>query len=201
MRPIRESARFFKKRFHEWQHRKFFRLLDLPADGSVLDVSCGDGDMLSLMHFYFPALELHGIDMSQECIAGARTRCADATLSVARAESIPYPHARFNVALCCMSLHHYENPIEIFSEMSRVLRPGGKLHVIDLIPRSKITQALHNLDGCPDPYHFEKYYMRDEVQAMADQAGFNIVGGRIINFFSGTRLLSFMKNPESAEVV
>jgi ubiquinone/menaquinone biosynthesis C-methylase UbiE len=183
----------FKKHLEERRHRRFLQLFNLPNEGSVLDISCGDGDFLSTIHSYFAKLELYGIDMSTKVIEKARTKCPNAEFVVAYAELIPHKEATFDVAISCMSLHHYAKPREVFSEVARILSAQGKFYLIDFMPMTRLTQVLHNWDGCPEPYHFEKYYLRREVEEMASGVGLILESDEHLSRFDGQRLLTFRK--------
>ncbi len=48
------------------------------------------------------------------------------------AEKLPYPDAAFDIVLTRLSFHHFLKMEQPFAEMSRVLKPGGKLVIIDM---------------------------------------------------------------------
>jgi ubiquinone/menaquinone biosynthesis C-methylase UbiE len=182
-----------KKRLEERRHRRFAKLFNFPNKGSVIDISCGDGDFLQSIHSYLPDLRLHGVDIAPASIERAKTKCPMAEFTIARAESLPYADASFEVALSCMSLHHYAKSLEVLRQTSRVLKPGGRFYLIDFMPLNRLTQMLHNWDGCPEPYHFEKYYMRHEIESKARQIGLVVVDHKSISRFSGQHLLVLRK--------
>lgn len=182
--------REFRKRL---RHKRFLRLYDLPKEGVVLDISCGDGDFLAVLRSYFPELDLHGIDISPEYIESARAKHSWATLATGNAEEVPYADDTFHVVLSCMSLHHYRKPHLVFSEAARVLRPGGRLYVVDFMPHNSIVQFLFNLDGCPEPYHFERYYRMSEVESLAQDAGLMLRDKRRMDWFSNAKILLLQK--------
>lgn len=175
------------------RHRRFLSLYDLPEKGSVLDISCGDGDFLDVLRSYFPKLDLHGIDISESYIARAKEKHPWAKLTVADAADMPYESASFDGLLSCMSLHHYHNPQKVFDEAARVLRPGGRLYVLDFIPRNRIVQILFNFDGCPEPYHFERYYLKREIEFFACAAGLKPCAERKIEWFSNAKITLLQK--------
>lgn len=189
-----ESLRHSVQRYMlEKQHRRLVRLYDFPARSTFLDASCGSGDCLTVVHTHFPLLEIHGIDISEPAISRARAKYPWAQLSVSDARSLPYSRETFDVVLSCMSLHHYRRPSEVFSDIARVLKQGGKLYVSDVVPRNRFIQRLFNFDGCTEPYHFERYYTRDEIERLAQNAGLTCTAVRSSSWLSSMKILVFQK--------
>ncbi len=180
--------------FETRKHRRLASLFGLPENANVLDVSCGDGDMLAILHARIPDATFHGIDISSGKIGWAKSRCPWGTFCIGRAESLPYEPHSFTAVICCMSLHHYHKPKEVFTEIARVLSPDGALYLIDRIPTFRWSQYLSNWDGCPEPYHFEKYYLREDIQTLAASVGLGVTEDKMVSFSFGTRLLVLKKD-------
>jgi ubiquinone/menaquinone biosynthesis C-methylase UbiE len=113
------------------------RILDLvvPAGGALdaLDVGCGTG---------FLTLELAarghrvvGIDLALAMLEAARGKAAAQGLAVrfetADAEQLPYPPASFDLVISRHVLWTLPNPQAAVADWLRVLRPGGRLAIID----------------------------------------------------------------------
>lgn len=186
---IKAIKEFFQKR----RHRRFLSLYDFPETGSILDISCGDGDFLSVIRSYFPKLDLYGIDISGECIERAKKQHDWGTFQVADAESVPHEPQSFDTVLSCMSLHHYKNPQQIFSEIARVLHSDGTLYLVDYFPQNRAAQLFYNFEGCPEPYHFERYYRIEEVTSFARNVGLTFSSSKKLSSLSGNRILVFGK--------
>jgi ubiquinone/menaquinone biosynthesis C-methylase UbiE len=110
----------------------------LKSGESVLDVGCGSGSLaLVAKHLVGPAGSVHGIDASDAMIGRARRKAkkarADVTFESALAQSLPIPDARFDVVLSTVMLHHLPRKArhESVREMRRVLKPGGRLLVVE----------------------------------------------------------------------
>ena len=94
----------------------------------VLDVGCGTGRYLRVMHEKWPDANLHGLDLSEEMLEACPP---DVQTRLASLLCIPYPNESFDFVYCVEALEHallVENSIR---EMARVLKPGGKLMIID----------------------------------------------------------------------
>ena len=104
----------------------------------VLDVGCGTGSLAIVAKQHVgPAGEVAGIDASPAMVARARSKAAKAGVDVSFrngvAEALPFPDAQFDVVLSTMMLHHLPRNArqECAREIRRVLRPGGRVLVVD----------------------------------------------------------------------
>lgn len=165
-----------------------------PAE-KVLDVGCGTGTLaLAAQEQVGPAGEVHGIDADPEMIAVSRRKAGkagvDLSFQVGLIEDIPFPDDQFDVVLSSLMIHHL--PSEDlkrrgFSEIRRVLKPGGRLLVVDFEPPAGglLRRVLGHILG----HH---RMMENDVRtltALVEAAGFTEVEvGR-----TGHRLLSFVR--------
>lgn len=126
--------------------------------GRLLDVACGPGIVAEALAG--AAGEVVGIDATPEMVARARERLARAGASHAsfhegRAEALPFGDASFDAVVTRLSLHHFPRVPAALAEMRRVLAPGGRLVVADVVsPLGAEDAALHNaLEKLRDPTH------------------------------------------------
>src|SRR3712207_4704116 len=105
------------------------------ASGEVLEVAVGTGRNFD---FYPDDVRLTGIELSSEMLAIARCRAAEvglqAELRQGDAQALPFPHASFDTVVCTFSLCSIPDDRRAVVEMKRVLRPGGRLLLIDHVP-------------------------------------------------------------------
>jgi ubiquinone/menaquinone biosynthesis C-methylase UbiE len=128
------------------------RMLDLAkvrAGESVLDVGCGTGTLaIAAKRRVGDVAAVHGIDASPEMIARARKKAGRAGVSVAfdvaRAESLPFDDATFDVVLSTVMLHHLRRAAreQCLREIRRVLKPGGRVLVVDFGKRTSDHRGL-----------------------------------------------------------
>lgn len=107
----------------------------------LLDVACGTGVLLSLLHEQIPGAELFGIDGSQDMLALAQKRLAG--VSHLRLEHVavgqdaqadfPFPIESFDLITCTNALHAMPDPIATLTSLHRLLVPGGQLLLEDFI--------------------------------------------------------------------
>ncbi len=109
------------------------------ARGEVLEVAIGSGLNLPA---YPEEVTLTGIDFSEEMLAIARTRAAEldrsATLRQANAHALPYADATFDTVVCTFGLCAIPDIDQAVAEMHRVLRPGGRLILVDHVASSAL---------------------------------------------------------------
>ena len=100
--------------------------------GNLLDVGCGTGRMIALLNQGHPNKRLVGIDLSPKMIEVAKSKkLRDVEFIVGDAESLPFNDNEFDLIINSQSFHHYPNPQKFFNEVSRVLKPRGRLILRD----------------------------------------------------------------------
>lgn len=94
------------------------------SDGPVCDLGCGTGSLLSQMEKK-GIKSLYGLDLSQEMIAIAKQKLKNVKFVKGIAQAIPFKDSSFIAVLGFSVLHHLEDFRMVFSEIYRILKPGG----------------------------------------------------------------------------
>ena len=108
-----------------------YQRLARHAQGSVLDLACGDGPLIELLAG--SGLELTGIDQSEGELEAARGRLHERSgISLVRGEvhALPFENGNFDAVLCHMALMLFARVDDVLSEVARTLRPGGKFAAV-----------------------------------------------------------------------
>jgi ubiquinone/menaquinone biosynthesis C-methylase UbiE len=124
------------------RERRFREKLLAPArleqGERVLDVGCGTGSLAIVARRQVGATgQVFGVDASPEMIARARHKARKAKLDISFddgvAEKLPFPVQQFDVVLSTVMLHHLRKNVraQAVAEMQRVLKPGGRVLVVD----------------------------------------------------------------------
>jgi SAM-dependent methyltransferase len=104
------------------------------ADAAVLDVGCGTGEIVARLADVFPQATFMGIDVEEAHLVRARARCADFGFRVrfesGDAMALPYADASYDLVICRHLLQAVPDAARVLSEIKRVLKPGGRMHLI-----------------------------------------------------------------------
>jgi ubiquinone/menaquinone biosynthesis C-methylase UbiE len=129
------NARNYDKQIAFWERRLFGdgrQWVCSQASGEVLEVAIGTGRNLP---YYPQGIHLTGIEFSPAMLALARQRADELGLNidlrVGDAQALDLPDARFDTVVCTLSLCAIPDDRQAVAEMWRVLRPGGRLLLLD----------------------------------------------------------------------
>jgi ubiquinone/menaquinone biosynthesis C-methylase UbiE len=130
-----KHARTYDKQMAFWERRLFGdgrHWVCAQASGEVLEVAIGTGRNLP---FYPEGIRLTGVDFSPAMLELAR-RQADqlgrkVDLRLGDAQALDLPDASFDTVVCTLSLCAIPDERRAIAEMKRVLRPGGRLLLLD----------------------------------------------------------------------
>jgi len=140
-----QSLSFFESHAREWDERARTLLPTpdysndllqlLPEDAALVELGTGTGPLLPQL--CRRSRRLVGIDHSAAMLAEARRRLnasgLDADLRLGELRHLPLADAEMDCALLNMVLHHAEQPEGVLSEVARVLVPGGRVVIADLL--------------------------------------------------------------------
>jgi ubiquinone/menaquinone biosynthesis C-methylase UbiE len=103
----------------------------------LLDIGCGTGTFAAMLAAVRPNAHVVGMDFAESMArtASQKARQAGAAERVAfvrgDSEHLPFADAAFDVVTCSNSFHHYPDQQACVQQMRRVLKPGGRLILID----------------------------------------------------------------------
>ncbi|MDZ4230184.1 MAG: class I SAM-dependent methyltransferase [Dehalococcoidales bacterium] len=159
-------------RWIEW--RKLLEWLQPEEGEKVLDIACGAGELS--LKIAGKGCEVYGIDMSAGAIefAGrlserAKTPCK---FGIGDAEHLPYPEEHFDKIVCSSSLEHFNDDGQALREMSRVLKPGGK--VVLTVDSLTYPMSAELKDRHRKMHFVAHYYTRETLKESLNIAGLEL---------------------------
>jgi ubiquinone/menaquinone biosynthesis C-methylase UbiE/DNA-binding transcriptional ArsR family regulator len=151
------SQQFFSTSAGQWDRMRlelFGRRADVALLGLldeswiVADLGCGTG---AITQSLAPFVErVIAVDESGAMLSAARKRLhgvENVDIRNGRLEALPLADAEVDVALLFLVLHYVADPARVISEAVRVLKPGGRLLVLDMMPhdRQDLRQTMGHL--------------------------------------------------------
>lgn len=118
-----------------WRRKAIGFLGKNPPD-KLLDVATGTGDMVKAALRLSPS-RITGIDLSEGMLQIARKKkyptSGNTQIEFVKgdSENLPFPDQSYDAVTVAFGVRNFENPIKGLSEMHRVLRPGGRLVVLE----------------------------------------------------------------------
>ena len=151
-------------------------LAGLSAGERVLDVGCGTGTLaIGVKRRVGETGVVYGVDASAEMIAlaskKAEARGAAVDFQAAAAQALPFEDSSFDAVLCTMVMHHLprDQRPQAVAEMGRVLRPGGRLLVVDLAREGGMAARLNPIALLHGTRALDT---TREAEALIDRGGF-----------------------------
>jgi len=174
-----QAQRYFAAQAERWDQIRSLHIDEAKVEGallalfedapprSLLDIGTGTGRMLQLLA---PRIGFGlGIDLSREMLGVARAnldRASHRNCQVRHGDMyhLPLPDGSFDAATLHRVLHYADHPGAVLAEAARVLRPGGRLVVVDFAP--------HQLEFLREQYAHRRLGFADpEMQAWFASAG------------------------------
>jgi ubiquinone/menaquinone biosynthesis C-methylase UbiE len=101
----------------------------------ILDIGCGTGVFAARIREAFPTSVVYGMDLVSDMLTKGKERWREHASHVVPvqgdSERLPFASSSFDVVTCANSFHHYPDQSQAVREMYRVLRPSGRLLLID----------------------------------------------------------------------
>ena len=185
---------------HRGWKRRTASLASEALSGIALDVSTGTGDLAFQLRKLPRVEQAVAVDLLPEMISRARVRAVRhsgpaVSLLVGDALSLPFPSCTFACATAGFSLRNMPDVRQAISEMTRVVRPGGRVALLELSPMESGLKArlfrlyFHGIVPLVGsiiardraaytylPQSVDVFYGADELAGMLRETGLDSVG-------------------------
>jgi ubiquinone/menaquinone biosynthesis C-methylase UbiE len=150
----------------------------------LVDVGCGTGRFLDFVKQAWPRLPAVGLDLSEAYIREAKhhlRRWGWLNLLVANGEALPLPDNSQDAATSVFMFHELPPKVRriVFAEFTRVLKPGGRLVILDSLQLGDEPDYDGMLELFPQNYHEPYYagYLHEDFAEIAKACGLTLTRG------------------------
>jgi ubiquinone/menaquinone biosynthesis C-methylase UbiE len=142
----------------------------------LLDIGCGTGRFLDFVKQAWPRLQIVGLDMSDAYVRHAKQhlrRWSQINFIISKAEAIPLPDSSQDAVTSIFLFHELPPKVRrsALRECARVLKPGGRLILLDSLQRSDQPDYEGLLQLFPQNYHEPYYtsYTKEDFRTLASE--------------------------------
>lgn len=176
-----------------WRKKAVRQIADEDRPMKVLDVACGTGDFtIEIARKVTPGSEVTGVDISEGMMAVGKEKirkarvCAE--LYVADCEALPYEDNTFDRISAGFGVRNFEHLDIGLKEMSRVIKPDGKLVILELsVPSNPVIRWCYKL-------YFQKILPAIGGLVSGDRGAYEYLPASVLRFPAPELFIQMMKD-------
>lgn len=180
---ISQREQYAKGGIGRWHwDRRDHAAMAYVVGNKVLDIGCGEGITLEKLVTRFPEKEILGIEPDPRNVKLCRAH----NLPVLQGDAFNLPFENESVDTCLFMevIEHLETPEKALAELTRVLRPGGRLIVVfpyDITMLAARLICLKWQEARFDPYHLKQWSLR-ELRSLGRKLGISLLAAKGLPF-------------------
>jgi ubiquinone/menaquinone biosynthesis C-methylase UbiE len=158
--------------------------VQLSPTERVLDIACGTGEFERMILAEHPTQPMIGVDISEQMLAIAQQKTRifpNVSFQVANAAALPFADRSFDVVVSANAFHYFEQPEAVLQEMKRVLKPSGKLVILDWCRDFLTCRICDVVLKIVDPA-YQQCYTQAEFHHLLSTTGFKVERGEKVRF-------------------
>ena len=147
----------------------------MPTAAQVIDVGCGAGHVtvaLAPMVAQMTAVDLTDAMLAQTAQQATSKGLHNVRIERADVAALPFADGSFDVAVSRYAAHHFADPLGALREVRRVLKPGGRWLLVDVVspPQPMADTLLNAVEILRDPSHVRDHSVQQWLE-LCVQAG------------------------------
>ncbi|MBN2694029.1 class I SAM-dependent methyltransferase [bacterium] len=164
--------------FNDSFYKQLMLQTDMKNGETVLDLGCGTGSLSIFMQKAHPQSKIFGIDASEamiaECEKKRKVGLSEAIFKQSSAENLPFDDETFDSVVASFLLSYIPQTIKptVLKEVFRVLKPHGKLIIIDPNKQYGLKKVWNLINYIPNPFFVEDGLEGNYLQ-MLEEAEFS----------------------------
>ncbi|NJM67888.1 MAG: methyltransferase domain-containing protein [Acaryochloris sp. RU_4_1] len=150
----------------------------------VLDIACGTGEFERMILAEYSKQEIMGVDISEQMLAIAQQKIhafPNVSFQTANASALPFADNSFDVVVSANAFHYFDDPAVALQEMKRVLKPMGRVVILDWCKDFVVCQIYDVFLKFFDPA-YRQCYRQAEFHQLLTTTGFRIEGAQKVRF-------------------
>ncbi|MFQ4138028.1 class I SAM-dependent methyltransferase [Nodosilinea sp. PGN35] len=174
-----QLAKIYDRRWRSYITKTLLCLQDwakIQPSETVLDIACGTGEFERMLLANHPTQTMVGLDLSSEMLTVAQAKLKDyptVTFHQSSVTAIPTADDFFDVVVCANAFHYFDAPLAALAEMRRVLKPSGRIVILDWCKDFLFCRLYDVILSRLDPAH-KQCYTQAEFHSFLTSSQFNI---------------------------
>ena len=159
----------------KWYRREALKRTGLTEGNTILDIACGPGTVsMCAQHIVGETGRVIGLDPSIGMVTEARKQGVSRVLQ-GKAEDLPFPNSIFDFISMGYALRHVTDLSYTFKEYLRVLKPGGKLLILEIARPNSFL-----------PYHMSRFFLKQIIPWVSHWGTKNQYAHKLMKYYWDT---------------
>lgn len=166
-----------------WRRRALQKIVIKDKSQQILDIACGTGDFsIAIAESANPSTKIEGIDISEGMLEMMRNKLSEKGLDgrvsarLGDSEALPYGDGSFDRVTIAFGIRNFEHREKALEEILRVLKPGGRLVILELsVPSNALIRFAFKL-------YFTKFVPLIGGKISGDKGAYSYLPESVIKF-------------------
>lgn len=178
-----------------WRRRSLRWIVDPSVPQQILDIACGTGDYsIAIARRAHPDTVVTGVDLTEAMLQVMRSKVEKAGLvgrivaEQGNAEALRFADNRFDRTTIAFGIRNFEHREQALREILRVLKPGGRLVILELsVPSNPLLRWCYNL-------YFTRLLPAIGGMVSGDKAAYRYLPASVLSFPNKREWMEIMRH-------